>query len=383
MTKVEADWLTRENTRAVMDLFEGAEAYFVGGCVRNTLINAPVSDLDIATNLLPEDVLARAEKAGLKAVPTGLEHGTITVVSEGEPFEITTYRKDIETHGRHATVQFSDKIEEDAARRDFTMNALYADRDGNLVDPLHGLDDLKARRVCFIHDAQERVREDYLRILRFFRFHAWYGDDSAGLDAEALAACADGLDGLTGISKERVGSEMIKLLTAPEPSMAVAAMAQTGVLQTLLPGADPRFFLILTDVELDVDPIARLVALGGSGAKEGLRLSKVQMRKYTKIKDFVGSPAGLSEIAFKEGTEMARAVAGCRAAFFEQPVPALSLEEIEFGSNAQFPVSAQDLMPEFSGGALGQALRVIERLWIAGGMSAQKAELLDRFRKEH
>jgi poly(A) polymerase len=220
--KVSGDWLTRAETQDVLALLAapGHRALPVGGCVRNALIGAPVADVDIATDALPETVIGLARAAGLKAVPTGIAHGTVTVVAGGLPFEITTFRRDVETFGRHAAIAFSTRIEEDAARRDFTMNALYACADGTVIDPLGGLPDALARRLRFVGSAPDRIREDYLRILRFFRFTAWYGDPAEGPDAEGLAACAALADGIDGLSRERIGAEMKKLLSAPDPAPA-------------------------------------------------------------------------------------------------------------------------------------------------------------------
>lgn len=244
MTRIVADWLRHPATLAVCDAIEtgGHRALFVGGCVRNALMGEPVSDLDISTDAMPERVMQLARHAGLKAIPTGIEHGTVTVVSGGIPHEVTTFRKDVETDGRRAVVAFSDRVEDDAARRDFTMNAIYADSDGQILDPLNGMPDLKARYVRFIGKAQDRIREDYLRSLRYFRFHAWYGDEVAGLDPDALSAIASNLEGLEGLSRERVGAEMLKLLAAPNPAPALAAMRSTGALAQLLPGADDRLW---------------------------------------------------------------------------------------------------------------------------------------------
>ncbi|KGM89571.1 tRNA nucleotidyltransferase/poly(A) polymerase [Roseovarius mucosus DSM 17069] len=180
--KVSGAWIEAKATQAVCAMLTGAgyQALFVGGCVRNALLGAPVGDIDIATDARPEMVVELAEGAGLKPVPTGIEHGTITVVSGHIGHEVTTFRKDVQSFGRHAVVAFADDLHTDARRRDFTMNALYARPDGDVVDPLGGLEDLRARRVRFIEDADQRIREDYLRILRFFRFHAWYGDPEGG-----------------------------------------------------------------------------------------------------------------------------------------------------------------------------------------------------------
>ncbi len=240
--KIAGDWLDHPGTQALCTALEstGYKALLVGGCVRNALLGVPVADIDIATDASPETVSTIAEAAGFKPVPTGIDHGTVTIVAEGRPHEVTTFRRDVETDGRRAVVAFSDRIEEDAERRDFTMNALYADRQGEVIDPLDGLPDLLARRIRFVGDAETRIREDYLRILRFFRFHAAYGDPEGGLDPEGLAACAALSAGLGTISRERITAELKKLLSARDPAPTVAAMAQSGVLLHVLPGADPR-----------------------------------------------------------------------------------------------------------------------------------------------
>ncbi|MGB3406471.1 MAG: CCA tRNA nucleotidyltransferase, partial [Jannaschia sp.] len=237
--KIEADWLTAAGTQAVMAMLSqaGHQALGVGGCVRNALLRRPVADVDIATDALPRQVMDLARTAGFGAIPTGIDHGTVTVVVAGAPFEVTTFRRDVETDGRHAVVVFSRDVAEDAARRDFTMNALYARADGTVIDPLEGLADLRAGVVRFIGDPVERITEDYLRILRFFRFTAWYGDPATGLQPEGLAACAEHADGLARISAERIGQEMCKLLGAADPAPAVAAMARAGILARVLPGA--------------------------------------------------------------------------------------------------------------------------------------------------
>ncbi len=227
----DADWLTRPQTREVFAALtaEGAEARAVGGAVRNALMGIPVKDVDIATTALPGEVMRLADRAGLHAVPTGIEHGTVTVVAGKVPFEVTTLRRDIETFGRHAKVTFTTDWREDAMRRDFTMNALYADPDGTVHDPLGGYADLQARRVRFIGDAHQRIREDYLRILRFFRFGAQYGDARAP-DAEGLAAAAAEKAGLSLLSGERIRSELMLLLAAPGAVPALRQMRDAGII---------------------------------------------------------------------------------------------------------------------------------------------------------
>lgn len=273
-------WLKDEGLQQVLHLLTDAGhlAFLVGGCVRNALLGKSVADIDIATDAVPDRVTDVARAAGLKVVPTGVEHGTVTVVVQGVPHEVTTFRRDVETFGRHATVAFSTCVEEDAARRDFTMNALYADAAGRIVDPIGGLPDLMARRVRFVGDADARIREDYLRILRFFRFHAWYGDAEAGMDEAALAACGANSAGLDTLSRERIGHEMRRLLAAPDPAPALAAMRATGVLARVLPGADPTALGPLVHLEPPYAPewIRRLAVLGGSEAEDRLRLSRAE-----------------------------------------------------------------------------------------------------------
>ncbi|GAA0201917.1 poly(A) polymerase [Brevundimonas nasdae] len=256
-------WLTAAATRAVMKALEGAGgpgcARFVGGCVRNSLMGQGVDDIDIATRLRPEQTIAALKAAGLKAVPTGVEHGTVTGVSERQPYEITTLRRDVETDGRRAVVAFTEDWAEDAARRDFRLNALYADADGTVFDPTGGgLEDAAAGRIVFVGEAETRIREDYLRILRFFRFYAWYGQGAP--DAVGLAACGALKDGMGQLSAERVSRELLKLLAAPDPRPSVRAMQDSGVLAQVLPDVQPlAVFEALCG--LSDDPVLRLSAL--------------------------------------------------------------------------------------------------------------------------
>jgi len=257
-------WITEPATKAVMEALGQGAARFVGGCVRNTILSEPVDDVDIATVLTPEEVIAHLEMAGLKAVATGIEHGTVTAISGGKPYEITTLRKDVKTDGRHAKVSFTADWEEDAGRRDFTMNALYAERDGTLHDPVGGYDDAQAGYVRFIGEPQARIKEDFLRILRFFRFNAWYG--MGDYDEVGLQACAANKDGLKKLSGERVQKEVLKLLGAADPMPALRAMAAAGILVEVLPeAANFERFAKLAEIEshqlFTSDPVMRLGAL--------------------------------------------------------------------------------------------------------------------------
>src|SRR5215831_3005043 len=234
-----APWLTRRSTQAVFNALtqRGFGARAVGGAVRNALLGRAVDDVDIATTARPEQVMAAAQAAGLRAVATGIAHGTVTVLADHVPYEVTTLREDVETHGRHATVAFTDDWQVDAQRRDFTINALYCDATGQILDPLGGYADILARRVRFIGDAGERIREDYLRILRFFRFTAEYG--AGPVDAAGVAACVEHRHGLARLSAERMRLELLRLLAAERGPELVRSLLEYGLL-TLVLGVAPR-----------------------------------------------------------------------------------------------------------------------------------------------
>ena len=358
----------------------GFDILFVGGCVRNALLGLPDSDVDMSTNAVPDQVTEIAQTNGLKAIPTGIDHGTVTVVSDGVPFEITTFRKDVKTDGRRAAVAFSQDIKDDALRRDFTMNALYATPQGVLIDPLGGLPDLQARRVRFIQDPNARIREDYLRILRFFRFSAWYAHPENGFDPEALAAIAGNLPGLQTLSGERVGQELTKLLAAPAPAPAMAVMRQIGVLHALLPGADDRFLapLVHSEGALGVSPnwITRLATIGGDKPIDQLRLSKADAKTLTDISQAAYGEGVLNSVAYRKGLDVAVAALLIRSTFSETLPTSAELETLRTASTAKFPLSAKDLMPNFQGPALGERLRALEDRWIASEFTLSAEELL-------
>ena len=383
-------WMTAPATAAVFDALEaqgGADcARFVGGCVRNALIGQPISDIDIATTLPPQDVIKALGAAGLKAVPTGVEHGTVTAVSEGKPFEVTTLRRDVETDGRRAVVAFTDDWMEDAQRRDFTLNSLYAKRDGTIFDPTgHGVADARAGRIVFVGEATQRIREDYLRILRFFRFLAWYGKGPA--DAEALAACEALKDEIGSLSAERISKELLKLLAAADPREAVALMARTGVLATVLPRPiDLARFNGMVGIEEDqlfeTDPVLRLAALlpddqvGAAQFAERLRLSNADRDRITAA--LAPTPAfkswmspreirravyRLGPLTFRDRAKLAWARAD-RTAVTPQWRGMIALGE---GWTApKFPLTGDDVVTAGvpKGPMVGEVLREIEDWWI-------------------
>jgi poly(A) polymerase len=260
----DAPWTHRADLAALMQALGRGNARYVGGAVRDTLLGLAVKDIDAATPLPPQEVIARLEAAGIRSVPTGIEHGTVTAVLLGGPVEITTLRRDVATDGRRATVAFATDWREDAARRDFTINALYADPETReIADFFGGLADLAARRVRFIGDARARIREDHLRILRYFRFQARFG--SLPADAHAEQACAELASTLKGLSRERIGMETMNLLALPDPAPTVLRMAELGVLGQILPEARPEALAALVAQEqaqaAPPDPLRRLAAL--------------------------------------------------------------------------------------------------------------------------
>ena len=378
--RLTGDWLDHPGTAAVMHALDGAggQAFFVGGCVRDAVLGRPVGDIDIATDLVPDRVVEAVVVAGLRAVPTGIEHGTVTVIAAHRPHEVTTFRRDVETFGRHATVAFSTDVAEDAARRDFTMNALYADGRGQVIDPLgSGLADAKQRHVRFIGHPEDRIREDYLRILRFFRFTAVVGDPDLGLDAEGLAACAALAEGIDGLSRERIGAEMRKLLAAGDPAPAVAAMAMTGVLARVLPGADARALAPLVHLEAGLSPdwLRRLAVIGGEDVDDRLRLSRAEARDLARLRAAIGSGDAPAALGWRLGLVRGADAVLLRAAMMGQTLALDALDEVARGAMARFPVVAADLEP-LAGKALGARLKELEAQWLAGGLRAGKDELL-------
>lgn len=379
MTRLPTDVLNDPTLMAVLNAIEarGNRAYLVGGAVRNALLGQPVDDIDIATDALPDQVTQLAVDAGLKPVPTGIEHGTVTIVANGRGFEVTTFRRDIETDGRHAVVTFSDNLAEDARRRDFTMNALYADRDGHIIDPVGGLPDLSAKTLRFVGCAERRIQEDYLRILRFFRFYAWYGKNTS---PEAVAACAALKDGLARIARERIGSEVRKLLAAPDPVASIRLMKQTGVLDQILTNAEPEAVAELVEIETreQASPFwpRRLAALSvGRDCSGELRLSKDEMRTLDALARAMHAGWTLNEAGYRLGVSAATdyiLLAGAKG----MELPANWPDRLRLASKAKLPITARDLQPKLEGPALGLALQAAESRWIASGFALTASELI-------
>lgn len=303
MTSVERERLSgllaRADVTALLAALnrDGEEARIVGGAVRNALLGEPVADIDVATTCLPDETMRRARVAGFKAVPTGVEHGTVTVVIDGAPFEVTTLRRDVETDGRHAVVAFGRDFREDALRRDFTINALGLDAAGGLHDYADGLADLSVRRVRFIGAAGQRIAEDYLRVLRFFRFHARYGVGEP--DQVALDACIAGRAGLDGLSRERVWAELRKLLAAPRAAETLQAMAGAGLLMPVIGGVPrlSRFSAIADGPGEGVYPAFRLAALAVAVSEDALRLRERLRLSNAEFERVSGIAAALEALS--------------------------------------------------------------------------------------
>ncbi|MDP3549363.1 MAG: CCA tRNA nucleotidyltransferase [Novosphingobium sp.] len=379
-----AEWTARADLAALVQALDPeaqGNCRWVGGVVRDTLLGLAPKDVDMATTLLPEETAARLKAAGIKAVPTGIAHGTVTAVVSGSPVEITTLRRDVSTDGRHATVAFSSDWQDDAARRDFTINALYADpRTLELFDYHGGRDDLAARRVRFIGDARERIREDYLRILRYFRFQARFGSIPA--DAEAESAVGELAAGMKGLSRERVGWELMTLLALPDPAPTVRRMAELGVLAQVLPEAQVDGLEALTahEAALGVGPDAlrRLAALLPADpplaeqVAARLRLSVAQRKRLATAASRDGAKVDARAMAYRLGMTEARD----RLLLAGEAVAALDGWDVP-----TFPLKGGAIVARgvTAGPDVARLLRAVESRWVAEGFpdEARVSALLD------
>lgn len=396
--KIDQSWLQDSELQAIMRLLnEGeGEARIAGGAVRNALLEQPISDIDIATTLVPRDVILRAKAAGYKSVPTGIEHGTVTVILGKTSFEITTLREDVETDGRHAKVLYGTNWTADAQRRDLTMNALYLNADGTVFDPLGGMADVLAHNVRFIDDAETRIREDYLRILRFFRFFAWYGKFRP--DADGLRACAKLKVGLASLSVERIWQELTKLFAAPQPGRAVLWMRQTGVLSTVLPetekwGIDnlPALVEAETENSWQPDAVLRLMSILPP-QEEKLSAMAERLKLPNKVRDRLAAWAATSgaQPSIKQGefeqwlyNEDTQAVSdhirlsiargnGDKKKFQRQ------LKWLSRWQKPECPVKGRDLISIGiePGPQISDRLQDIEKRWVESGFKLSKEDLL-------
>ena len=405
-----AAWLQDADLQRLLSALSagGDKARIAGGAVRNALLGEAVADVDVATTTPPEVTIRRAEKAGFKTIPTGIEHGTVTVTAGGRGYEVTTLRADIETDGRRAKVVFGRDWNADAERRDFTINALYAEADGTVVDLVGGLADLESRTLRFIGDAEMRIREDYLRILRFFRFFAWYG--SGRPDAEGLKACARLKDGLDQLSAERVWAELKKLLSAADPSRALLWMRQAGVLTKALPesekwGIDAIHGLVAAERDLrwSADALlrleamvppddARMQALAGRLKLSNAEGERLKLWALAPKIEPDGTESDLARKLYRHGRQpivdrlrLALASARARAvesndALIEAGGYARLLKFAETWKSPKFPLKGADLqkigMP--NGPEMGKLLKRLEEEWVEADFRLDGGALLER-----
>ena len=380
-------WLESSSLKIVFDALEvnGAKVLVVGGCVRNTILGLTIeNDIDIATDALPYEVIELAENANLKVVRSGIMHGTVTIIVGEKEFQVTTFRSDILTDGRHSIVSFSKDINEDASRRDFTMNAIYVTRTGVLLDPIDGFSDLINRNVKFIGDPSTRIKEDYLRILRYFRFFAIYSGDKFLHDTATLSACSKAIFGLKQISSERIWSEFKKLLGASKPVLALKGMEKCGVLQELLPGANINSLSLTLDYEkfLDLDPyfLNRFISLNqlmAVGWSQKLPLLKVEKRYIVSILKTVQDRASMAVKAYKYGKKntLTSIIISHEIEFDE--MDGLWITNIEQAEKKVFPLSTGDFLKICSPSErLGQEIKRVRNAWLDSNFQLERAELL-------
>jgi tRNA nucleotidyltransferase/poly(A) polymerase len=405
-----AKWLDNPDLQALLEVLcaDGEDARIAGGAVRNTLLGQPVADIDIATTTVPDETVRRAESVGFHTVPTGIEHGTVTVIAGGRAYEVTTLRADVDTDGRRAKVVFGRDWKSDAERRDFTINALYAKADGTVVDLVGGQADLDSRTLRFIGDAEQRIREDYLRILRFFRFFAWYGHGRP--DAEGVKASARLKEGLDQLSAERVWSELKKLLGAADPSRALLWARQAGVLSRILPesekwGIDAIHALVKAEQDFGWKPDAllRLAAIVPPDAARMDALAdrlKLSSAERTRLVKWAGAVTPKPEVTEAQlGKEIFRgdrqaivdrlrlALASARGKAVEDNDALIQaggysrlLAHAERWKAPAFPLKGGDLLiaGAKAGPAVGKLFRQLQDEWVDAGFAPDRSALLER-----
>jgi poly(A) polymerase len=390
-----AAWLTARPVRQVFDALRaaGGEARVAGGAVRNALMGEPIGDIDIATTLTPEAVMEAGKAAGLSVHPTGIAHGTVMLVASGQPFEVTTLRVDVETFGRKARVAFTDDWDADARRRDFTMNALYCSANGEIHDPVGGYPDILAKKVRFVGDPEARIREDYLRILRYFRFEARYGGKTA--DQASLEACVRLKDGLDRLSAERIRQELFKLLGGKGAVPILRVMEEHGVLALVLPhkkgfGPIERMARIDRHWGLEPDPLLRLalIATDALGLRERLKLTNAEVERLTSLSLHAAPtpelrPGERERVLYQVSEQAFRDTVRVAWARSSDPVDDAGWHELldlaQHWKRPQFPVRGSDLVARgLTGPAVGETLRRLEDWWIASGFTADRDDLLAR-----
>ena len=384
--KISADWLSKPSTQLVMQILlsGGHQAFFVGGCVRNTLFGFNATDIDISTNATPKRVMELMNKAGLKTIPTGIDYGTVTVVADKQNYEITTFRKDIETDGRRAKVKFSGSVFEDAKRRDFSINAIYSEQNGTILDPLNVIADITDKRIKFIGDPYLRIKEDYLRILRFFRFLALFGREDETYKKE-IAAINDLRDGLDRISVERKSDEISKLFAAPNPKYSVFLMETAGINSKIFDNYDYDSLDNLKKLEdrVEVSPSAtrRLAAYTNDNLKSQLRFSNKIAKAHKVLREEAISKKDAAELSYRYNDKVALDIILVRSSLNSTEFVDSVFSRIKLGSAAKFPIKSVDLVEYFSGQKLGEMLSCLEQKWIESDFTLNKEMLMSTIKQ--
>ena len=384
--KISADWLTKPSTQLVMQILlsGGYEAFFVGGCVRNTLFDFQATDIDISTSATPKRVMELMSQAGLKTIPTGIDYGTVTVVADKQNYEITTFRKDIETDGRRAKVKFSGSVFEDAKRRDFSINAIYSEQNGTILDPLNVIADITDKRIKFIGDPYLRIKEDYLRILRFFRFLALFGREDETYKKE-IAAINDLRDVLDGISAERKSDEILKLFSAPNPKYSVFLMETAGINSKIFDNYDYDSLDNLKKLEdrVEVSPSAtrRLAAYTNDNLKSQLRFSNKIAKAHKVLREEAISKKDAAELSYRYNDKVALDIILVRSSLNSTEFVDSVFSRIKLGSAAKFPIKSVDLVEYFSGQKLGEMLSCLEQKWIESDFTLNKEMLMSTIKQ--
>lgn len=378
----ETKWLRNPSAQKLSKLYKnfGYQVLFVGGCVRNTILKMPVTDIDLATDAQPEEIIKIAKENNIRFVPTGLAHGTITLMIDNKNYQITTFRTDFDHDGRYAKVEFTESLLLDASRRDLTINALYCNHVGEVIDPLNGLDDIKKQKIKFIGNPNERIKEDNLRILRFFRFQAIYGNKNLEIDSIALEACHNHKSKLAALSKERITSELRKILSAPNPLEVIIKMNETGVLNELFQkvSIDSLEAYLKTEekFKININWLGRLLSLQVTQEEESLKLTRCEFKFLKQTKSAIENQIHVLEFSYYNGVENGKIYSILQNFRHNIILSKNLLNQINSLATKKFPITAKDLMPEISGKKLGEALRSLEDRWIKSNFTLSKKVLL-------
>ena len=378
----ETKWLRNPSAQKLSKLYKnfGYQVLFVGGCVRNTILKKPVTDIDLATDAQPEEIIKIAKENNIRFVPTGLAHGTITLIIDNKNYQITTFRTDFDHDGRYAKVEFTESLLLDASRRDLTINALYCNHVGEVIDPLNGLDDIKKQKIKFIGNPNERIKEDNLRILRFFRFQAIYGNKNLEIDSIALEACHNHKSKLAALSKERITSELRKILSAPNPLEVIIKMNETGVLNELFQNVsiDSLEAYLKTEekFKININWLGRLLSLQVTQEEESLKLTRCEFKFLKQTKSAIENQIHVLEFSYYNGVENGKIYSILQNFRHNIILSKNLLNQINSLATKKFPITAKDLMPEIRGKKLGEALRSLEDRWIKSNFTLSKKDLL-------